>query len=290
MDLTRQDNPDTSLTKNIFSPKCTSSGSTTLALITGFQYSKNLELKSVIVDIYLVHKYCVEKGFKTYIITDIEEDVIGNFGDSILHDEMVTGDAIDFVKENLKQKRLINIKTVSELTNKVTKFLKHEIYKNLFFYYSGHGDKGYFYVTEHERIQMKMFREIIEESVHSQTKILLLIDSCDSFWAPLQYEINKSGQSVFTALSQVPPRREIVCICQAEKHSYMNNHGSVFTRTIMQLFRKNIITLNHLLLETNQGLKNSHCCKIYCSIYGENSLWDWVRRAPVHIDKYAFFA
>jgi hypothetical protein len=218
------------------------------AILMGFNYQNNHNeyLPGIIVDLYLMYKYChdtlkIPKN-QINIITDIKkrEDPVAY----AIIAGIVDSNIIDFIQEiksyitqydNLSfHQQIDNVLKLYNQTNSIDNFL---------FYYTGHGKDGYLKLPEKKTLSLITLRDLIFNNLSSHTYILWILDCCHTSNAdlPFYFDYKYNYLTLVNNESIFKNKCLLITSCSDDNKTTATIKGSNFTRELVSLFKNSDI-------------------------------------------------
>lgn len=213
------------------------------AIIIGFQYSGDKYLHGISADINAMRNYCESIGLNSIVISDVFHQP--PYLDKIFN-VFTSGYPLD----------------------------------PLLIYYTGHAKHSCFILPD-QLICMNKFRNEIIRMVPYYSRILLIMDCCNSSGFGLPYELiddkyHYISNSSFE-LDKYTPAMICISASKINENSIIGSNGSIFTKELIKLLNNRVMYLPLLLRCINQ-----ECNKYYnqtATIHSTKELmvmWNWV--------------
>ena len=202
------------------------------ALLIGFKYKREYqELHGIIIDLYHAYTHLKSLGANIKIITDmIDDEQIKLVKDAVYAGD-VHSDIVTFVTTIREEKEHLTYTNSSDLISETSGFVHNS--GQVFFYYTGHGDNGYFLLPQGERISMKEFSRILITNSQPGADIVSINDCCnaDNMGIPFCYTKDRyrliNDTRIFTT-SQIIH----MVSTKPDETSIMKGRGSIFTKQL----------------------------------------------------------
>lgn len=200
------------------------------ALLIGFKYKREYqELHGIIIDLYHAYTRMKKLGADVKIITDmIDDEQIKLIKDAIYSGD-VHSDIVSFITSIQETEEHLAYTNSSDLVADTAEFVYNA--GQIFFYYTGHGENGYFLLPQGDRILMKDYIRVLIDNSYSGADIVSINDCCnaDNMGIPFTYV---SGCYRPINDTKLFTDRNIIHMVStmSNETSIMKERGSIFTK------------------------------------------------------------
>ena len=183
-----------------------------IAILLGFTYKDSTKkLPGIYYDLNRYYQYCIKRGFKTFLLTDIVSDI--NKTDTFKLYKNLNMNNIEIynlIYTNKSNNSYFFINNEEDLITKIKNITKINKDSKIFFYYTGHGfkmeDNFYLDLPNNNNCDFNIVRDILTK----YNELIIFLDCCYSDSIELPYwfdDINfKYKKTLFSS------KNSIICI------------------------------------------------------------------------------
>lgn len=277
----------------------------TIAILIGFKYRKEFkELPGIIVDLFHAYTFVKQIGAKIFIITDVMTDENVKLLKNVVFTGVVKADIISFISDIKENDEHIVYTGKDDFIRTITERVYNM--RNVFVYYTGHGEAGHLLLPEqrlnadfgfglsnisraivtsnksNNRISMTDFRDIFIYNMDPSGMLLSIMDCCngDSMGIPFilkdgDYRLIHRRQRVFTTQNIIH-----IVSTRSDEGSYINHSGSVFTGELFNKLTCGKRNLKGIVNDVTQKCLSTHpqTASLYVSHPTTYCFWSWLYR------------
>lgn len=211
-----------------------------VAVLIGFQYSSDLRLPGIIIDLYAAYRFCRSAKAECFVLTDISEDEKTEYLSKAVFEGVVDAGVFSFIQQIRARKEYHHLNSRERLN-----FILDRIFEakppRLFIYFTGHGltregteDSGLILPSR----EMFSFYQLRSRIMHlpPASEIIWVNDCCHVSGIQLPYKLSREGFYELTT-GQFCPVQYLLFLggTSVDEKSLVSREGSVFSSI---LFRK----------------------------------------------------
>lgn len=250
-----------------------------ISLLIGFKYKREFkELPGIVIDLYHAYLYSKKIRSEIHIITDIITDESVLFLKNVVFGGLVHSDIISFIS---------NIKNTEEYHPYVSEEQFEEDISNiirdcdqLFFYYTGHGEKNELLLPKNEKIELKRFRDIILINTARNSQIFSIMDCCNGSNFGIPFKLKNNDYRLISRKLRYFTEQDIIQIVssQDEENSVTSGEGSIFTTKMFQFLNSQERDIRKIVNEVSKECLSLYpqTATLYVSRPNIYTTWNWM--------------
>lgn len=207
------------------------------AVLIGFQYSGDLKLPGIVIDLYAAYRFCREAGAECLVLTDILEDEKTEYLSKAVFEGVVDAGVFSFISQIQARSEHYYIHDQTRLRFVLTQIFGAEP-PRLFIYFTGHGlaregseDSGLI-LPSREIFSFYQLRSQIMQ-LPPASEIIWINDCCHVSGIQLPYKLSSHGFYELTS-GQFCPVQYLLFVgaTSVDEKSLISRQGSIFSNII----------------------------------------------------------